>query len=190
MSIHFLCHSYEYILFQQIWHYHETKRVMWENEKKQNRLMRIQLFCMHYFVKYTQWNWFYTASTENPLINPFIHWRKTFRWKKCFLDYADSSSIGSHNKFVSAATAKTSPGNLLCYLLRTCSVSGWVSVLSHFLKNIPKNQKPWKSTRAKLIECYCQLNVKKKHHPTKIFYEIIVSKLRENRCKWFAFLNF
>ena len=116
---------------------------------------------MHYFVKYTQWNWFYSASTENTLINPFIHWRKTFQENKCFLDYADSSSVGSRNKFVSAVTAKTSPSNLLCYLLRTCSVSGWVSVLSHFLKNICKNQKPWKSTWAKLIECYCQLNVKK-----------------------------
>ena len=100
-----------------------------------------------------------------------IHWKssdksihsleKNFPGEKCFLDYADSSSVGSRNKFVSAATAKTSPGNLLCYLLRTCSVSGWVSVLSHFLKNIRKNQKPWKSTWAKLIECYCQLNVKK-----------------------------
>ena len=85
LSIHFLCHSYEYILFQHTWHDHETKRVMWENQKKQNRWIRIQLFCMHYFVKCTQWNWFYTASTENPLINPFNHWGKLFRGKNIFL---------------------------------------------------------------------------------------------------------
>ena len=33
--------------------------------------------------------------------------------------------------------------------------------ITHFLKNIRKNQKPEKSTRALLIECHFQLNVKK-----------------------------
>ena len=52
-----------------------------------------------------------------------IHWKsfdksihllgKNFPGEKYFLDYADSSSIGSRNKFISAATAKTSPGNLV-----------------------------------------------------------------------------
>ena len=136
LSIHFLCHSFEYILFQQIWHYHETKRVMWENLKKA-KLVNKSSIVLHSmwnivcFVKYTQWNWFYIASTENPLINPIVHWGNIFRGKKCFLDYADSSSIGSRDKFFYAATAKTSPGNLLSYLIRTCFTSGWVSVLFH-----------------------------------------------------------
>ena len=100
-----------------------------------------------------------------------IHWKssdkslqslgKTFPGKKYFLDYVDSSSIGSRDKFIYAATAKTSPGNLLCYL-PALLVDGLVCYfITHFLRNIRKNQKPEKSTRALLIECHFQLNVKK-----------------------------
>ena len=189
LSIHFLCHSYEYILFQHTWYDHETKRVMWENQKKQNRWIRIQLFCMHYFVKCTQWSWFYTASTENPLIDPFIHWGKTFRGKNVFLitrilvqsDPVINSSLRQRRKLLPVIYCAT-------YLEPALLVDGFVCFfITHFLKNIRKNQKPWKSTWAKLIECHCQLNVKKTNYPTKIFYKIIVCKLRENRCNWFAF---
>ena len=71
------------------------------------------------------------------------------------------------------------------YLESALLVDGLVCYfITHFLKNIRKNQKPEKSTRALLTEYHFQLNVKKKktNHPTKIFYEIIVSKLRQNRC--------
>ena len=55
--------------------------------------------------------------------------------------------------------------------------------ITHFLKNICKNQKPLKNTRALLIECHYQLNLKEKIiQQRKIFYEIIVSKLREKHC--------
>ena len=76
---------------------------------------------------------------------------------------------GSRHKFIYAATAKTSPGNLLCYVLRTCFTRGWVSVyfITRFLKNIRKNQKPWKSTRALLIACHCQLNMKENKSSSK-----------------------
>ena len=164
LSIHFLCHSYEYIFFQQIWHYHETKRVMWENQKKQNRLIRIQLFCMHYFVKYTQWNWFCTASTENPLINPFIHWKKTFRGKNVFLIrqiLVQSDPVIN----LSLQQPRKLPPVIYCatYLESALLVDGLVCYfITHFLKNIRKNQKPWKSTWAKLIECYCQLIIQQK----------------------------
>ena len=88
----------------------------------------------------------------------------------CFLDYGDSGSVGSCDKFIYAATAKTSPGDLLCYLLRTCVINGWVNVfMTHFSKTIRKNQKPWKGTRALLIACHCQLNVKENKSSNKDF---------------------
>ena len=120
---------------------------------------------MHYFVKYTQWNWFCTASTENPLINPFIHWKKTFRGKNVFLItqiLVQSDPVIN----LSLQQPRKLPPVIYCatYLEPALLVDGLVCYfITHFLKNIRKNQKPWKSTWAKLIECYCQLKVKKQN---------------------------
>ena len=90
LSIHFLYHSFEYNYFQQIWHYHETKRVMWENKK--SKIGKKESNCFACNVKYCMLckiysvKLFYIASTENPLINPFVHWGNIFRGEKCFLD--------------------------------------------------------------------------------------------------------
>ena len=39
--------------------------------------------------------------------------------------------------------------------------------ITHFLKDIRGSQKPWKSTRALLIACHCQLNVKENKSSNK-----------------------
>ena len=119
---------------------------------------------MQFFVKCTQWNWFYTASTENPLINPFNHWGKIFRGKNVFLitrilvqsDPVINSSMQQLRKRLPVIYCAT-------YIESALLVDGLVCYfITHFLKNIRKNQKPEKSTRALLIECHFQLNVKKK----------------------------
>ena len=145
---------------------------------------------MQHFVKYAQWNWFYTASTEKSSKNSFIRWEK-YSQAKCFLDFTNSTSIWRiryRDKFIYAATAKTYSSNLFCYLLRTLLISGLLSVFFHysFLKSICKKSKALtKYTR--LTQWMPLLNeCEKRKHSTKIFHEIIISKLWENRCNWFA----
>ena len=105
---------------------------------------------MQFFVKSTQWNWFYTASTENPLINPFNHWGKIFQWKNVFLitrilvqsDPMVNSSMQHLRKRLPVIYCAT-------YLESALLVDGLVCYfITHFLKNIRKKQKPEKSTRA------------------------------------------
>ena len=105
---------------------------------------------MQYYVKYTHWNWFYTTSTENPLINPFIQWGKIFRGKNVFLstrilvqsDPVINWSMQQPRKFLPIIYCAT-------YLESALLVDGLVCYfITHFLKNIRKKQKPEKSTRA------------------------------------------
>ena len=148
------------------------------------------MFSIQYFVNILNEIAFTQHPLENPIINSFIHWEK-FSLEKCFLEFADSTSIWRirfHGKFIYAPTAKTSPGNLLCYLLRTWFVSGWVSVLFHY-SFCGKY-----SSNIKSVEKYTSLTnwmsllyeYETRKHSTKIFHEIIIFKLQDNRCNWLA----
>ena len=114
----------------------------------------LSMFCVQYFVKYTQWNFFCTAPTEESF-HKFIHSLGKVFEGKIFLDFTHFSSIWrirSRDKFIYAAASKTSPGNLLCYLLRTCFISGRVSVFFHYsffekyswkIKSLEKVREPY-----------------------------------------------
>ena len=123
------------------------------------------------------------------MINPFIY-REKFSHGKCFLDFPNSTSfwrIRSGDKFIYATIAKTYPGSLLCFLVRTCFISGWVSVLFNhsFLKSIREKSKALKNYTS-LTHWMSPLNeCEKIKHSTKILHEIIISKLWENRCNLF-----
>ena len=92
---------------------------------------------------------------KNPLINLFIHWEK-FSRIKCF-SWFRGFYFNLKNKIPwQPATAKTYPGNLLCYFEPASLLDGLVCFfVTHFWKVFVKNQKPRKSTRALFIECYC-----------------------------------
>ena len=145
---------------------------------------------MQYFVNIPSEIAFTKHPLKNHVINSLIHWEKLSRGK-CFLDFADSSSIWrirSHDKLIYATTVKTSSVNLLCYLLRTSFISKWVSVLLHysFLKSIREKWKALKKYANLTHWMPLSKGCETRKHSTKIFYEIIVSKLWENRCDWSA----
>ena len=83
---------------------------------------------------------------------------------KCFVDHADpviNSSIQQSRKILPVIYCAT-------YSEPVLLVDGLVRYsITHFLKKIRKNQKSWKSTRALLIECHCQLNVKENKSSNK-----------------------
>ena len=117
------------------------------------------MLCKIYSVKLvlhsTQWKFSYKSIHSLGNI---------FRGGKCFVDYADAvinSSIQQPRKLLPVIYCATysEPALLVDGLVRYS--------ITHFLKNIRKNQKPWKSTRALLIECRCQLNVKENKSSNK-----------------------
>ena len=137
--------------------------------RKLNKKFCMQCKIFSAFLKCTQWNWFYTASTENPLINPFIHLGNIFQGKNVFLitrilaqsDSVINSSMQQPWKLLPVIYCAT-------YLEPALLVDGLVCYfITHFLKDIRENQKPWKSTRALLIACHWQLHVKENKSSNK-----------------------
>ena len=122
------------------------------------------MLCKIYSVKLvlhsTQWKFSYKSIHSSGKYFP----RGRGEGGKCFVDYADpviNSSIQQPRKFLPVIYCATysEPALLVDGLVRYS--------ITHFLKNIRKNQKTWKSTRALLIKCHCQLNVKENKSSNK-----------------------
>ena len=140
--------------------------------------------------------YFYTAFTEDPPINSFIHWKKLSQGK-CFLDFADSTSIWRirpRDKFIYAATAKPFSSIFMCYILRSCFINEWVSALCHysFLEGIREKSKALKKN-TNLTHWMSLLNeCEKRKHSPKIVHELIASKFKRivvinlSILNWFA----
>ena len=145
---------------------------------------------MQYFVNILKEIAFTEEPLKNPAINSFINWEK-FRGENVFLISRILLQFEESDPVINSSMQQPQKRFLVIYCATYLKPALLVDRLvcyftTYFFKSIREKSKALKK-HTSLTHWMSLLNeCEKRKHSTKMFHEIIISKLRENRCNWFA----
>ena len=141
---------------------------------------------MQYFVNILSEIAFTQQPLKNPPLNSFIHWEK-LRGENVFLISRILLQFEESDPVINSSMQQPQKRFLVIYCATYLEPALLVDRLvcyfiTHFLKSIREKSKALKKYTS-LTHCMSLLNeCEKRKYSTKMFHEIIISKLRENHC--------